>query len=839
MNRWLADLLGGWGGARAKPLSELLKKYGAYLHLLRANSSLLENISELEAMASSRGLCGRERLRNTVTRLNVQLYAMAKGLQELSGRPRGDLLLAVRKLGGTLEGTLLGIPPALAEGPLVVALSEGCGASEDLLGGKAAHLASLLGRPGVRIPKAFVISIASFREFFRFNRLEDTVRVVFDALDPEEPGRLVEACRDLRDAVLGGSVPPAVERSVREEVGRLWGCGEEPPFAVRSSASGEDSAFSFAGQYRSVLPVPASGLLEAWKVVAASFFNPGASALRLRRGFGALELGMGALIMPMVDASVSGVAYSRDPNGPTGGGVRIEAVSGTCSKLVDGTVAPVVRLEYPEGPASPPGSVGESAEFRQGWDERLWGRVAALAREAESVFRAPADVEWAQDSTGTLWLIQARPAALRPPPAEPVPPPPGRAILAEGGVRASAGVGCGPVLHVMDAEGAAGAPRGFVAVAPEASPDLALLLPRAAALVTERGGAASHLAAVAREFGVPALFAVRAARNVLPEGRTVTVDATAGRIYGGRVEEVIAREAPTTDLPEVPGPVLEVVRALIPHVTPLRLLDPEAPDFRPENFRSVHDAVRFIHEEALSEMASLGEGLGARGGTWGLKVREKMPMDLWVIPLGSGVNTPAHQTHISLAEITSPLAAALFSGLADPEVARTGTGPVDAAGFLSVVAGSLAGVGELGAPCWALVSDRYLHLSSRIGYHFTTVEASSGRKDADSLIRFLFKGGAASGARRELRARFLGEVLVGLGFKVKQKSDLVSATCSGANPAEMETLLKMLGRLLVCAGRLDMLLGDTRQAAWYSSSFLEGNYRVILNGEAPPDGVPG
>ena len=102
---------------------------------------------------------------------------------------------------------------------------------------------------------------------------------------------------------------------------------------MRSSASGEDSAFSFAGQYDTILHVPSGEVAAAVVRVFAGFFNPSALMLRLKRGFGALELGMGALVMPMVEGRVSGVAYSTDPSSQDRETVRVEAVQGLGLKL--------------------------------------------------------------------------------------------------------------------------------------------------------------------------------------------------------------------------------------------------------------------------------------------------------------------------------------------------------------------------------------------------------------------------------------------------------------------------------------------------------------------------
>ncbi len=53
---------------------------------------------------------------------------------------------------------------------------------------------------------------------------------------------------------------------------------------------------------------------------------------------------------------------------------------------------------------------------------------------------------------------------------------------------------------------------------------------RVTGLVTARGGATSHAAIIARQLGIPALVAVGDALHAIPDGTTVVVDATAGRL---------------------------------------------------------------------------------------------------------------------------------------------------------------------------------------------------------------------------------------------------------------------------------------------------------------------
>ncbi len=69
---------------------------------------------------------------------------------------------------------------------------------------------------------------------------------------------------------------------------------------------------------------------------------------------------------------------------------------------------------------------------------------------------------------------------------------------------------------------------GEVLVCPYTTPAWTPLFTLAAAVVTETGGAASHAAIVAREYGIPAVMAVRGAVRVLEDGVEVLVDGDRG-----------------------------------------------------------------------------------------------------------------------------------------------------------------------------------------------------------------------------------------------------------------------------------------------------------------------
>ena len=107
-------------------------------------------------------------------------------------------------------------------------------------------------------------------------------------------------------------------------------------FSVRSSAIEEDTGLSFAGQYRSFLQVPSVRLGDRYKAVVASLFSPEAMAYRREHHIGRDDSAMAVGVLAMVDPTVSGVMYSRDPEAADEDVVLISAAWGLARTVVEG-----------------------------------------------------------------------------------------------------------------------------------------------------------------------------------------------------------------------------------------------------------------------------------------------------------------------------------------------------------------------------------------------------------------------------------------------------------------------------------------------------------------------
>src|SRR6266540_2882270 len=197
---------------------------------------------------------------------------------------------------------------------LVVPLDEVGSADASRVGRKAATLGALK-RAGFPVPEGVVVTT------------EALVRTLAAA------GLDAGAGPDQVEAV---PLPSEVATAVAAVAERLVG----GPLAVRSSGVDEDlPGASYAGQYESVLGVPAGDLAAAVRRCWASAFTRHVAAYRRSRGAGR-EVAMAVLVQPIVAAEAAGVAFSADPVTGDRDTVVVSAVRGLGDRLVAGGASP-------------------------------------------------------------------------------------------------------------------------------------------------------------------------------------------------------------------------------------------------------------------------------------------------------------------------------------------------------------------------------------------------------------------------------------------------------------------------------------------------------------------
>ena len=185
------------------------------------------------------------------------------------------------------------------------------------------------------------------------------------------------------------------------------------PFAVRSSASGEDGgAHSHAGQLLSLLDVEPADVAKAAGEVWRSGFTSSLRAYREAQGLDGDAGAPSVVVQRMVKARCAGVVFGADPVSGRRDRMVISAVSGLADALVSGEAD---GANYLLSAATGKVVSHDGEDILSGDD------IAALAEacaRAQEVFGAPQDMEWAFEGD-ELRVVQSRPitSPLRPAPA--------------------------------------------------------------------------------------------------------------------------------------------------------------------------------------------------------------------------------------------------------------------------------------------------------------------------------------------------------------------------------------------------------------------------------------
>jgi len=813
------ELLRRWTYQVFAPGVLLREKYNAFRELLRQDEVCLELIAALEAIHYGEAVVDWARIVHLTNQLRHAVTEMVVRLTRLEPTRHLDLADYAKKLDFYVQ-MALDIPLGGMGPPFVVPL-ETVADTPDAAGGKAAHLARAARDAKVPVPEGFVVTTNAFRYFLEATELRPAIDRLLRRVDLARPDELGGLAADIRRRILAARLPDDVAGPLAEAA-RLLGRGPDGSpreLAARSSAVAEDGRASFAGQYESVLHIPADVAVGAYLQVVAGKYTAKAITYRVLTGHADDETPMAVLFVPMLAATASGVLYTRDSADPDAP-MAAYAVPGLGSDLVEGAANPerlalshdpphcLLDRQSLEGPVLP---------------EQAALRLAALGLSLEQAFGAPQDVEWVLPPKGGPVILQSRPMAVERAASGPGqvavrPELPDIAPVATGGQCASGGVASGTVLHaatVLDVEAIG---PGTVLVTATLPTTLARAVDRLEAVVAVAGSRAGHFASVAREFGLPVITGLPEAFDALEEGTTVTVDAEAGAVYPGRIESLLAWSRPAR--PDAASPVASRLADLTPLVSRLTLTDPEAPDFVPEKVRSLHDIVRFAHEKAVGAMFSLVGG-EPRGLASARKLKSTLPLTMYLLDLGGGVfESAAEDKELRPDQIKSAPLWALWSGLAAEDAPWPSGPPVTDDKTLDRTSAGLFAPGARHLASYAVVSDVYAHVMLRFGYHFTVVDALCGPQTEQNYVNFRFKGGGAAADQRGLRLDCVTRVLGHFGFTVRVTGDLLDARLPRIPEHIAQKRLAMLGYLLAGTRMLDMRLTDPAAVDAWVTRFL-------------------
>jgi pyruvate,water dikinase len=475
-----------------------------------------------------------------------------------------------------------------------------------LVGGKNASLGEMLQNLtslGVNIPEGFVVTVNAYSAYLKHNSLDDKIKNILDSIDYESIESLRRGGMQIRQAFLNGKFPQEMSEEITacyEKLSKLYG-QDLTDVAVRSSATAEDLPdASFAGQQETFLNVRGPEMLmECIRKCFASLFTDRAISYRQSFGYDHFQLALSVCVQKMVrsDLGSSGVAFSIDTESGFKDAVVINASYGLGEMIVQGAVSPdeyiVFKPLLKEGYKSiiekKMGNKDKMMIYGEGGDERVkviptdekfrnrfclkeenilkLANWVMIIEEYYSTLRnkwTPMDVEWAIDGlTKELFIVQARPETIH---SQRNPATiteykiedenRQEKLLVKGiAVGDKIGTGTATILYSLDkrvTEGNDFVP-GSVLVTDMTDPDWELIMKKASAIITNKGGRTCHAAIIAREMGIPAIVGCGNATEILKDGMMITAscaEGDEGYIYEGEIKYT-QTEYDLSQLPEV------------------------------------------------------------------------------------------------------------------------------------------------------------------------------------------------------------------------------------------------------------------------------------------------
>lgn len=440
--------------------------------------------------------------------------------------------------------------------------------SINVAGGKGANLGEMW-NARFPIPGGFVVTAQAYGSFIQRTKIRDKILDLLKNLNVDETEKLQAISAEIKKLIIATPIPQDIQDAVAEayetlgienksEADKIMR-GKEVFVAVRSSATAEDLAeASFAGQQETFLNVRGKqNVIDAVRKCWASLFTARAIYYRTKQNFPHEKVLIAAVIQKMVNSEKSGVMFTINPATNNDEEIIVEGAFGLGEAVVSGAVSPdlyviekntvkIKKIELKEQKFKiirDPKTGGNIEKQLTPAEEKLQvltdkeiQEIARYGKKLEEHYGRPQDVEWAVEN-GKVYIVQTRAVTTFKPKEE-------RDVHIEGeenakillrGETACSGVATGPVRIVLDAAELHTVQKGDIMVTTMTNPDMVPGMQKAAGIITDEGGMTSHAAIVSREMGTPCIVGTEKATRELKDGQIVTVHATRGIIYEGKI----------------------------------------------------------------------------------------------------------------------------------------------------------------------------------------------------------------------------------------------------------------------------------------------------------------
>ena len=419
------------------------------------------------------------------------------------------------------------------------------------VGGKGANLGEMA-NSNFPIPGGFVVTSYAYIKNCEQQGILEKIQKMESSINVEDSQELNKSSKEIRDLILKTEMIPELKTEITKAYEKI---GAKTYVAVRSSATAEDlPGASFAGQQETFLNIfETKNLLEHVRKCWASLFTSRAIYYRKRQGFNIEKVAIAVVVQKMANSEISGIVFTANPISNNLDELIVEAGYGLGEAIVSGSVTPDTYLYNKKTK-----KILEKTIATQTWkysknilgnkkenvplkDQKLQklsdAKILELSKicvDIENHYKIPQDIEWVLEKD-TLYIVQSRPiTTLKTEKAEDFETETNKEIILKG-LGASPGFAYGTVKIIKGLSELQKINKGDIMVTKMTTPDMVPAMKRASGIITDEGGITCHAAIVSRELGIPAVVGTEKATQILKDEEVVTVDASHGYVYAGKV----------------------------------------------------------------------------------------------------------------------------------------------------------------------------------------------------------------------------------------------------------------------------------------------------------------
>ncbi len=863
--------------------SDLRFEIKKFSDILDANNTALAEIAGLQQQLQEEKSVTFPFIVKRITSILIETFKMIKNINELCGNRYSHLFNAYERIAAEIKNKLgekLDFKDKKIINKLVIPFSDIDNSCVDTVGEKIAFMCDIKNKTGISVPDGFALTEAAYNLIVKNSNLYERINFMVSTVDFTDMESLYWTSSQIQQLIVSFKIPDELDKEIRYALKVLKAhSSPELRVSVRSSALFESNFYtSFAGQYRSLLNVAEEEVQEAYLRVIASKYTPEAMVYAMIHGYEISDLSMCVGVQQMIDARTSGIMYTNWQGYPR---IMIQSIYGLGLYIVNGSLMPdtyiydselkrITSKNTGEKPVmlicdrygTKEQKVKEQDTMRSSLDNNQIVDLAAIGERLSNTYKMPLDIEWAIDARSNIYILQCRHLLTLPEydikneeqygfdiewaideHGEPYildyvqkdkkglrlkktvfPNKVPNKIILDGGITASSGVSAGNAFNVNTDLDIMKFPAGAIAITKTANPKLAALLKKAVGIISEKGDITGHLATVAREIRIPALFGTGS--NAIPDGTNITLDAANKKVYLGTVKEL----AGIKNGKEKVSPSVLLLESLLEDIAVLNVPNPVNSNAQALKCKTIHDIIRFVHQIAIEEMFKTCDNKVSKGYHT-RKIISPIPMDLIAFDLGSGIAKDAPQGDVPLEYVLSIPMKALWDGMMYKGIKWSGERNINISGLISAMTSYMVDEGAsmrgLGAPSYVFISKNYMNFNSRVGYHFATIDAFIGDQIESNYINFRFSGGANALDRRSRRATLIEKILDDEDFVSIRTMDIINSRIQNLSAEQMRYKLEYLGKLLGFVNRLDISMVTDNDIDKYYNAFKEQRYNAL------------